>query len=196
MRPLPSPTTPRGRVAAAVAVAALAGCSTGVGNASSDEIELANIAPAYIVPKSTPKQLVGTFEQVCMAGTLEDARLALRALDYAMARASKSGEGVESYFSDNRRPAVGLQAAAGGFNCVMTVRARTGQANAVDDYVAATFPTRKAQTRDAFERFWLAPGTRGGILFTQRMGRPARPETYSFGVMRPAASKAAGEGRT
>jgi hypothetical protein len=175
------------RISAALTLAALAGCSTVVGDGGPAEVELANIRPSNIIPKTKPSQLISTFERVCMAKTIEAARAELRDLDYVKARPSRGNAAVESYYSDNRRPAVGMQPAAGGFDCVMTVEARTGQTNAVDDYVAGTFPVRQAQSRDGFERFWLAPGANGGILFTQRKGRPLRPERFTFGVMRPVA---------
>lgn len=164
----------------------LAACnSTVVGDGTANEIELANIAPSNIAPATSPRQLIDTFERVCLAPSLAAAREVLERLDYVPARPSATAAGVETYFSNNRRPAVGLRPAPGGYDCVLNVTARTGQANAVARFVAERFPSAQPRTLDGTERFWLVPDAGGGQVFTRRQGRPARPERYFFGVLRP-----------
>lgn len=160
---------------------ALAAC--GSGPESAEEVELSNIRPGNIIPRSSPKQLVDTFKRVCMAPSLAAAQEALRGLDYAKAR---SRGAAETYFVDNNRPAVALQPSAGGFDCLVQAQARTGQASAVEDFMAKTFPQATPRSQDGFERFWITPYANGGNIFTQRSGtRPRAPRTYTFGISRP-----------
>jgi hypothetical protein len=163
----------------------LAACSDIPFDAPS-RIELANIKPANVVPKSSPEQLIDAFDDVCFADSVSDAEAKLRAAGYVPATRVASST-MTLYYVDDERPAVGLRAAVGGFDCAVHAETRTGQTNAVDDYVARKFPKAELRDNPHTERYWLAPYTKGGILFTSREGRPWRPETYIVGILRPQA---------
>ena len=176
-------TTP---VALALTTALLASCGTGP-TAGPGAIELANIRPWNIVPKSSPRQLITAFRRYCLADTQTQARAALRSSDYVKTR--NRGGGIETYVVDDRKPAVMLTRNAGGSGCAVVAAARTGQNNRFADFVVAEFPKvvpvdpRRISART--ENAWLAAGPSGGILYVQRQGPRHAPTQVIFGIWRP-----------
>ena len=175
------------RAGLGLAALLLAGCQAPV-TSSPELIELSNIKPANIVPKSTPSQLVSTFRRVCLADSLAGAEQALRKRDY-IRKPRRGRTGVDSYVVDNRNPAVMLSGEADRFSCVVLAEARTGQTNRIEDFVKAEFPKaveidpRRIGPRT--ERAWLAAGPNGGIIYTQRVGPRITPQELIFGIVRP-----------
>lgn len=180
----------RGRRAVArigFALFALAGCQTPA-TSSPELIELSNIRPSHIVPKSSPAQLVTAFRRYCLAGSLAAARQALRKSDYIQ-KPRRAGAAVDSYVVDDRRPAVMLSGTADRFNCVVLAQARTGQTSRIEDFVDTEFPkaaeTDPGRIGARTERAWLAGGRTGGIIYTRRAGPRITPQYLMFGILRP-----------
>ena len=168
-------------------VLALSGCVAATPS-SPELIELSNIDPAYIVPKSSPAQLVSAFGRYCLADTLDGARQALRKGDYIQ-KPRRGRSAMQAYVVDDRKPAVLLSGQAERFNCVVLAQARTGQTNRIEDFVTASFPkvvkTDPARLGARTERAWLAAGPNGGIVFTRRGGPRLTPQYLMFGILRP-----------
>ena len=166
-------------------VAALVGCAA---PRTGEQIELANMRESSIVPQSRPAQFILAFNRYCLADDAPSARAALRANDYV--RAGNS-DGVETFVVDDTNPAVQLAGNGSDFSCTVTASARTGQSNRFEDFVRDTFPDAVPREPDmlgqGIERLWLAPGPRGGIIYTKRdIGFGPDPH-YTAGIVRSAA---------
>lgn len=168
-------------------VLVLSGC-VAASPSSPELIELSNIKPSHIVPKSSPAQLVSAFRRYCLADTLDDARQALRKDDYIQ-KPRRGRSAVHSYVVDSRKPAVLLSGEAERFNCAVLAEARTGQTSRIEDFVTAGFPklaeADPARLGPRTERAWLAAGANGGIVFTKRAGPRITPQYLMFGILRP-----------
>jgi hypothetical protein len=172
---------------AGLALFALTACQTPA-TSTPELIELSNIKPANIVPKSSPAQLVSAFRRFCLANNLAEAEQALRKTDY-IRKPRRGRTGVASYVVDSRSPAVMLSGTAERFSCVVLSEARTGQTARIEDFVAARFPkavkTDPARVGPRTERAWLAAGNTGGIVYTRRAGPRITPQYLMFGILRP-----------
>lgn len=153
-------STSLGVVAMTVSVGACSSSQVG-----SDRAELANTWLYYEVPKSTPSQLVWSFERYChnREDSLAENDKRLRADGFVPVSRQ---EGARAYVVDDNRPAV----AVSDRMCIVHAKSRTGQTDAFRSYVARTFP--KARPIDPetlgrrIEQAWQLPDSR--ILATQR----------------------------
>ncbi|GFE48831.1 hypothetical protein So717_05840 [Roseobacter cerasinus] len=131
---------------------------------SSDTAELRNMWRSNLVPKSTPYQMVRTFDRVCTNGPRDDATL--RSAGYVPL--TERAPGARAYVIDNRYPAV----AVSDRMCLVLAESRTGQTANFNDYVAKTFPRARAIDpkplgRD-IEQAWQVPTTPPAIIATER----------------------------
>ena len=179
------------------ALFALSACQTPA-SSTPELIELSNIRPSNIVPKSSPAQLVSAFRRICLANSRAAAEQALRKSGY-IEKPRRGGTGAASYVVDNRNPAVMLSGDAERFSCVVLAEARTGQTARIEDFVAARFPkaveTDPRRVGARTERAWLAAGNAGGIVYTRRAGPRITPQYLMFGILRPGQAQPPGAGR-
>jgi len=152
-----------------------------------DMVELGNIRASHVIPKSSPRQMVKAFDSYCMAPSPAASKAALRKDDYVQTK--DTGNGVETFVVDDRKPAVMLVQSKRKTGCAIVVEARTGQTNRVLDYVNATFPKARALAPSSIgkktEHAWIAQDGTGAVLFTQRSESLVGAPTYLFGVSRP-----------
>ena len=179
--------------AVAVSAAVLAsGCT--LREAAPEEIELANMRPSNVIPKSSPRQFVSTFEQFCtdMLDTPDRRDALLRAADY-VPTTSRPRNGARLYLVDDRRPAVIVIASPGSIGCTVMAEPRTGQTDEVRRWVAREFPAATARAPSqvgpggAAEEVWTFPTGAGqlGSIFTMRDG-PFEPDPqYTISVVVP-----------
>lgn len=172
-----------GRCAALAAVAGLSltACGPG-GRALPEEFELANIKPSNVIPKSSPRQFVATFERFCLKMS-EGRDAALRAADY-VPTGRQPRNGLRSYAVDDRRPFVMIGATDGQDACAVSASSRTGQTEEVRSMVARRFPGALAvdpsRVQPNGEDAWSIGN--GAILATWRRGHPASPATYTLAL--------------
>lgn len=158
-------------------VATLTGISAcSASHVGPDAAELNNIWTYYEVPKSTPRQLVLSFDRYCnnRKSSLAEDDQRLRADGFVPLSQSK---GAQSYVADNNLPAV----AVSDRMCITHAKSRTGQTDAFQSYVARVFPEAKPLDPTSFgsriEQAWQVSGSR--ILATQR-GADLGWYTYSL----------------
>lgn len=180
-------TTPRRRarpaVLACAAALALGGCASAAG--TPERLELANMNPGNVVPKSSPAQLVAAFERFCLDTDAAAAPAALRRSDYVEVP-RRTGGMVRSFVVDDRRPAVMLSDA--GRACAVAAASRTGQTERLRGMITRRFPgatpVDPARIGAQTEQAWVVPGARGGIVFVQRLTAPAQPSRLILGIQR------------
>jgi hypothetical protein len=155
---------------------ALSACSAD--NVSPDTAELANTWAYLEVPKSSPRQLVQSFERYCASerGALAERDAALRADGYVPL--SRQGR-ARAYVVDDNRPAIAMSKRM----CLVRAKSRTGQTNAFQAYVARAFPGAKpmdpATLGPRIEQAWQVPGDAPRIVATER-GADLGWYTYSL----------------
>lgn len=182
-------TAPCGAAAALFAGMLLSSC-TPEGGYLPEEFELANIDQRNVVPKSSPRQFVGTFERFCLDMIARPERIegALRAADYVPA--GRRGQGrLPTYAVDDRRPLVIVGNASNPVMCAVAAESRTGQTQEVRAMVARRFPNAQRLDASQFRRrgiedLWRVASEPETLVFTQRRGAPAPPSRLSLGVMR------------
>ena len=183
-----SPAVPAGRIVFGPAVAAilvaipLAACS--VAN-TPDRLEIANMYPWNVVPKSSPGALVRSFERYCLDGPGSAA-----ALDAPLRRAgyvpmpAQAGR-PRTYLVDDRRPAV-LVSDSG---CMVAAESRTGQTERARRAVAERFPAARPvppqRVGRNVEDAWLLPAPDGRVVFTLRQIEGSAHSRYGLGMTWP-----------
>ncbi len=164
--------------AAACLVAGLAACEGPASTA--DRAELGNIAPWNVVPRSSPSQLVTGFRRFCVEAPGDPAAREemLRDAGYVPTTRRRPGRG-QVFLVDDRRPAI----VRGARMCIAEARARTGQAEAVRDYVEATFPAARPAAAAPFGRgtelAWTMDGPVPAVVATRRRSDPDGRAVYS-----------------
>ncbi|MEM6374178.1 MAG: hypothetical protein AAF727_15580 [Pseudomonadota bacterium] len=162
-------------------IAALAGCTSEA--PSADTLELATMWQGNVIPKSTPRELVLGFDQFCVKTPSDIAarETALRDAGY-VPTSTTAGEARQVFVIDNRAPAIGISPNM----CIARSTARTGQTNAVNRYVSATFPeatpTDPGQLPVDVEQAWAIDG---GILATARNRWIGNRSSYSVILFQP-----------
>lgn len=164
-----SQDVPRGVVSVPIALflvslfAVLAACG---GPITPDQAELANIRRSHLVPKSSPNQMIRAFDRFCINGPADPAQadVQLRAASYVPVPARQRG--TRAYVVDDKRPAVARSARM----CMVQVKARTGQADKMQRYIAKNFPDAQpldpAPLGRGIEQAWRVPGP--GLIATRR----------------------------
>ncbi|MFN3644479.1 MAG: hypothetical protein ACK4TB_16335 [Gemmobacter sp.] len=141
------------------------------------------MTPANVIPKSSPAQLVATFERYCLDTAAPAA--ALKRADY-VAVPRRAGSTIASFVVDDRRPAVMLS--DDGRACAVAVASRSGQTERLRAMVARRFPGARpvdpARIGQQTEQAWAIPGAAGGIVFVQRLTAPAQPSQLILGIQR------------
>jgi hypothetical protein len=177
------------RITGSIAVtcaAVLAGCSSSA--PSADRLELATIHPGYVIPKSSPRQLVAGFDRYCVKtpGNPEAKETALRDGGYVPTNTT-NGKTRRVFVIDNKRPAIAI----GSDMCMARATSRTGQTNAVSRYIAATFPeATPMDTSDLTIDVEQAWAVEGGILATARNRWSGNRSSYSVILFQPKAEDA------
>ena len=171
------------RALAATAIAlALSACTTEPQSAA-DIAELGNMDYEHGMPKSSPRQLVSTFESACLDGArdLASAEPALRSAGF-VPLARRPGRPVV-FVSDDKRPAVAIS--RNGQFCVVAAEARTGQTAAINALVAKRFPQAAAVSPQSLDRtVEQAWQVADGILFTSRSGAASYHSQLMLGIWR------------
>lgn len=164
--------------------AALSAC-TPTGQLTSDIHELANIRPSNIVPKSSPKQLAGTFERFCLDGPRSAGRMesALRAADYVPV--PLRNRSIRAFVVDDKRPMVAISVS--GRICTVEAESRTGQTERLRKLVADRFPNAihydaGELARLNLEQAWYIPSV--GKLTLKRNSSPSTPSSLIFTIWR------------
>ncbi len=161
-------------MAIGLACAALAGCES-----TTRDPEFASMAETNIVPKSSPSNIIATFKNICLAGSLAEKQTRLRKAEYIEKR--DLGRGVSTYVVDNSNPAVML---FGNSACGVAAEARTGQSNRYTDYVAETFPMARAFNPKTIgpraESAWITP--KGDVIWLERHGPKVAPPRVIFAI--------------
>ncbi len=166
---------------AAMLVGGLGACSSEAPDA--DTLEQATIWPGNVIPKSTPRELIATFDRFCVNGPggVEAKETALRDAGY-VPTSTTAGEARQVFVIDNRAPAIAISPNM----CIARSTARTGQTNAVNRYVSDTFPaaqqTDTSQLPVDVEQAWAIPG---GILATARNRWLGNRSSYSVILFQP-----------
>lgn len=164
----------------------VAGCIAG--DTTPETLELANMNPANVIPKSSPAQLVAGFERYCLDTAPAAVPAALRGSDYVEVP-RRAGGRVRSFVVDDRRPAVMLS--DDGRACAVAAASRTGQTERLRAMVARRFPgavpVDPARIGSRTEQAWAVPGAAGGIVFVQRLTAPAQPSRLILGFQRASA---------
>lgn len=169
-------------------ILAIAGCTSDM--PAADRAELGNIAPWNVVPKSSPAQLVQTFDRFCMrADTSPQAFEALaRDASYVPANAYRVGA-ARVYLVDDRRPAIAVTDTM----CLVRAAPRTGQADSVQDYVAETYPDATPLAPASFgagiERAWQLRIPGDAVIATRRLLDVNIDPVYEVILFRPHADK-------
>lgn len=179
---------PAGRIAFAPALVALlaalplAACTT---DATPDRLEIANMYPWNVVPKSSPSALVRSFERFCLDGPGSAA-----ALDAPLRRAgyvplpAQAGR-PRTYLVDDRRPDV-LVSDSG---CMVAAESRTGQTERARRAVAERFPAARPVAPQRVGRnvedAWLLPAPDGRVVFTLRQIEGSARSRYGLGMTWP-----------
>lgn len=90
-----------------IAASLLAACSTSA--PSADRLELVTIEPKYVIPKSTPLQLIAGFDRFCVKtpGGPAAQETALRNAGYVPTNTTR-GETRQVFLIDNKLPAIGI----------------------------------------------------------------------------------------
>ncbi len=162
--------TTAGKIALA-AIVSLGGCTAKL---TSDEYELRNMKPSNIVPKSSPKALVASFERFCLdQGSRAETRAALRASDYVPVPDPVAG--MQVWLVDDLRPAVLLNDS----DCVVMAQSRTGQTERVKTLVADRFPQARPVSGSSFENLWSQDQS---LIFTRRVTPNAAPSQFMLGI--------------
>ena len=182
-------TAPCGTVAALCAGALLASC-TPEGGFQPEQIELANIDQRNIIPKSSPRQFVGTFERFCldMISRPDQIAGALRVADYVPANRPRPGR-PPTYAVDDRRPLVIVDAGSPA-SCAVAAESRTGQTQEARAMVARRFPNARQLDPSLFRRqgaeeIWRVSSEPETLVFTLRQSVLSPPSRYLLGVIRP-----------
>ena len=187
-------TGERGALHAAIVSAALLASGCTLPDASPEEIELANMRPSNVIPKSSPGQFVSAFEQFCtdLLDRPDRRDTVLRAADY-VPTTGRPRNGARLYVVDDRRPAVAVIADPRSIGCAVMAEPRTGQTDEVRRWVAREFPAATARTSSEVdigrtgEDAWTFPTGNGrtGLIFTMRDG-PFEPDPrYILSVVVP-----------
>ncbi|MEL6647400.1 MAG: hypothetical protein AAFQ05_06775 [Pseudomonadota bacterium] len=165
---------------AVLLAAGLCACSTSA--PSADRLELATIWPGNEIPKSTPRELVLSFNEFCVKTEGPAAQeTALRNAGYVPTNTTR-GEARQVFLIDNRAPAIGIS----DDMCIARATARTGQSNAVGRYVADAFPEAKLMNpRDLAVDIEQAWRVTGGILATARNRWSGNRSSYSIILFQP-----------
>jgi hypothetical protein len=152
---------------AAATLAGLAACD--VPATTSDAYELANMDPRNVIPKSTPKAFVASFEKYCLDEGTDTAAIerALRSTDYVRVPGNSA---LRSWVVDDKRPAVIV--AADGLSCAVAAQARTGQTERVREMVSNRFPgaipVPANMKPKGMESLWLVDADKNIFVFTKR----------------------------
>jgi len=125
------------------ALAVLSGCADS-GLSPADRAELDNMWKAFLVPKSSAAQMVTAFDDFCVKTPRGGVEAALRDARYVPL--PDRTEGARAWVVDNYRPAV----AVSDKMCVVRAKARTGQTNAFQQYIAEQFPDARPVTPALF----------------------------------------------
>ena len=165
-----------GPVAAFCAASILAACAP----ATSDMIELRNVAWWKVIPKSSPKQLIEALDKYCFAVNRQTAASQLKSDDYVAVPGRKA---IQSYVVADKRPLVMLSDTGAQYGCAVAAEARTGQRNRVEAFVenrAGGAVTIK--TEPSGDAYWKL-GT-GEIVFFQRTSAAGQIPQVMVGVHR------------
>ncbi|MEX0280238.1 MAG: hypothetical protein AB3N13_03485 [Arenibacterium sp.] len=166
----------RGDISLAIMATTIGLSACSAAHVGADDAELVNLWTYYEVPKSTPRQLVQSFDRYCnnRQGSVAADDRRLRADGYVPLSKRK---GAQAYVIDNNLPAVAVSEQM----CITHAKSRTGQTTAFQSYVARTFPDARALDPDTLgrriEQAWQISGSR--ILATQR-GADLGWYTYSL----------------
>lgn len=150
-----------------------------------DRLELATIPRWKEVPRSTPATFVRTFNSFCVEGPgdMQARDAVLRSSGYVPKTRPKPGA-ARAWVVDDLRPAI----VSGGRICGARARARTGQTDAVQGYIAETFPQARALDTGQFgpevEQAWQVEG---GVLATTRSDWVGNASSYTLLLYRPGA---------
>lgn len=175
--------------AAALAVSLLGACG---GPWTAEDFEVANMRPSNLVPKSSPRSFVATFERHCLDRLEAPPTIgpSLLAADFVRApdgRGARMGPGRELYVVDDRRPSVMLERSPGKTFCGVTAASRTGQTARARRAMAArpdAVPVSAAAPGPRMEAAWrLWPDGRT-LVFLQRRGTPATPASLILAAVR------------
>ena len=165
----------------AATLLALSACSTEA--PSADKLELATIYPWNEIPKSTPRELVDGFDRFCINSPKGTAakETVLRIAGYVPTNTT-SGKARQLFLIDNQLPAIAISQTM----CIARATARSGQNNAVNRYIADTFPEAApmdpGQLPVDVEQAWSIPG---GILATARNRWIGNRSSYSVILFQP-----------
>lgn len=152
----------------------------------SDQAELRNIKPSNQVPKSSPAQLVRTFDRFCMSPQVDRAELEdrLRDANYAPTRRATTGK-PQVFLVDDRRPAVVISDRA----CSVRALSRTGQTKRVGDYVMSNFlkakPLDPGKVGHNVEQLWMVSAPERALIATERTMTLDGYTEYALTIFRP-----------
>lgn len=159
---------------ASLAALALAACGPG----DPDAIEVSNMNPYFIAPKTAPADLVAAFDRYCLApGSQEAAIAALRSADYVEHPISSADQRM--FVTDSADPTVVLYPDRDEQRiCNVLASARTGQTDRVRGFFADRFPGAEPLPANDVLAEGLVVATDPvqivGIGRTDRPGAPAR----------------------
>ncbi|WP_323042093.1 hypothetical protein [Gemmobacter sp.] len=136
-------------------------------------LELANIRPSNIVPKTSPARLATMFADICLDGPADadTAAARLRAMDYVEVPA-RHPRAIRSFVVDDSRPAVML--GADGRSCALAAQSRTGQTERLRSLIAGRYPQATAFSAAGIEQGWVL-GAGQGTVALRRVVRPGKP---------------------
>ncbi|MEM9138443.1 MAG: hypothetical protein AAGB15_01310 [Pseudomonadota bacterium] len=171
-------------LAALTAVAGLQACTTSPDPREASE--LASIRQSNLVPKSNARTVVRAFNNHCLGNLGQPAVIPGRLRDVAYVEA-ETQEKMRVFVVDDRRPLVMFRERENGLHCVTAARARTGQADRIDGFVASTYPKAKAMRPadldvDA-ERVWAIANNPLTMIYTKREPRPLGDDVLMLGVI-------------
>jgi len=150
-----------------------------------DAAELANIRESNIVPKSSSTAFIRAFDKFCVKGAQAPAakEALLRDAGYVPLRRVRNG--VRSFVSDDRRPAVNFSDSL----CMVQSRSRIGQTNRVRRYVQDTFPKAVALGSGSgghtFEETWMVTDTPKAMVGTSRTNDGGNHTKFALIYFRP-----------
>jgi len=168
-----------------MALTMISACTSAVNPQQAAEVE--NIRANNVIPKSTPKALIAGFSRFCQDNIRDLAALPakLNRADYVEIRAPGQ---FRTYIVDSKQPAVSFKASGKTAHCFVAAEARTGQASAIERYVAAEHPGAReldpVTSGLPAERVWLLPDLAPTLVYLRRFGSIHGTPRLALGIIR------------
>ncbi|MCL3881220.1 hypothetical protein [Marivita sp. GX14005] len=159
---------------------------TGCLDTSPDAVELSNIRPWNVIPRSSPTAFVKTFDRLCVKPLVakQPFETTLRNASY-VPTGKRDRRGFRTFVVDDRRPAVLVQERRASRGCGVIAVARTGQTQRVRNAIPQLFPNARPANPSLVagaEQVWVETSpTR--VIFTSRDASIPSGANYRLAVI-------------